>query len=116
MINAAKRIWAWNGSNTARQNAAFLTVLFSHLAVAALFAAGFAIAIEMDLGGFNKAAGEEAMDLFYFSLINITTVGLGDTYPTGHLRVITGIGSLTGFLLISCTAQFVYQTMQKTGE
>lgn len=72
------------------------------------------MAMELELGGFKKASGVDAMDLFYFSLINITTVGLGDIYPTGHLRVITGIESLTGFLLISCTAQFVYQTMHKT--
>jgi potassium channel LctB len=114
MIKGAKRIWAGSGSDAVRHNAAYLTILASHLAVAALFAVGFAMAMEMGLGGFKKSVGVDAMDLFYFSLINITTVGLSDIYPTGHLRVITGIESLTGFLLISCTAQFVYQTMRET--
>jgi hypothetical protein len=53
------------------------------------------------------------MDYYYFALITVTTVGLGDIYPTEHLRVITGIASLTGFMLISCTAQYVYKTMSK---
>ena len=56
------------------------------------------------------------MDYFYFSLINITTLGLGDVYPTGHLRALTGIESLTGFLLISRTAQFVYQAAKQKEE
>ncbi len=42
------------------------------------------------------------MDYFYFSLINVTTLGLGDIYPTEHLRVLAGVEALTGFALISC--------------
>lgn len=78
MFKGAKRIWAGSGSNAARHSAAYLTILASHLAVAALFAVGFAMAMEMGLGGFKKSAGVDAMVLFYFSLINITTVGLDD--------------------------------------
>ena len=92
---------------------AYLIVLASHLLIAALFAIGFQVATELGLGGFKKHIPENWMDVFYFSLINITTLGLGDIYPTGHLRAITGIESLTGFLLISCTAQFVFTTMNK---
>ena len=29
------------------------------------------------------------------------------------MRAISGIAALTGFLMISCTAQYVYQTMSK---
>ncbi|MXP29835.1 two pore domain potassium channel family protein [Porphyrobacter algicida] len=93
-----------------------LLVLLSHLAVAALFAVGFALAASIGLGGFDKEPAMSWMDYYYFSLITVTTVGLGDVYPTQHLRVITGIASLTGFLLISCTAQYVYQTMSKQEE
>jgi hypothetical protein len=81
--------------------------------VAALFAVGFWLAIELDLGGFTQPEPIDAMGLFYYSLINITTVGIGNIYPAGHLRAMTGVESLTGFLLISCTAQFVFQTMTK---
>lgn len=100
--------------HAARVSGAFLIVLVSHLLIAALFAGGFYAAAQAGLGGFKKQVMTDWMDYFYFSLINITTLGLGDVYPTGHLRAMTGIESLTGFLLISCTAQFVYQaTWQK---
>src|SRR3546814_11567022 len=54
-----------------------------------------------------------AMDYYYFALITVTTVGLGDIYPTDHMRVIACIASLTGCILISCTAQYVYKTMSQ---
>lgn len=99
-----------------RLSLAYLVVLASHLLITGLFALGFAGSARLGLGGFEKEAVVSAMDLFYFSLINITTLGLGDIYPTGHLRALAGIESLTGFLLISCTAQFVFSTMKKQEE
>ena len=51
--------------------------------------------------------------IFYFSLINVTTLGLGDIYPTSHLRSVTGIQALTGFVLISCSAQLFWKMMTK---
>lgn len=85
-----------------------LIVLFSHLLVAACFAGGFWLGHRMGLGSFDKVPVMGWMDYFYFSLVNITTLGLGDIYPTQHLRVIAGIESLTGFVLISCSAQFFW--------
>jgi hypothetical protein len=92
-----------------------LLVLFSHLLVAVWFAAGFWIGYEMDLGSFDKTPAMDWMDYFYFSLINVTTLGLGDIYPTQHLRVIAGVEALTGFLLISCSAQ-LFWSMKKKGD
>ena len=92
-----------------------LLVLASHLLVATLFAGGFWLGAELGLGGFDKTPAMSAMDYFYFSLINVTTLGLGDIYPTEHLRVIAGVEALTGFALISCSAQ-LFWTMMKEGE
>ena len=116
MIRAARLVAGEPMAKPTRLTGAYLIVLASHLAVAGLFAAGFALAIELDLGGFRQQATVDAMDLFYYSLINVTTVGLGNIYPEGHLRAMTGIESLTGFMLISCTAQFVFQTMPNRNE
>lgn len=99
--------------STARTMGGQLIVLLSHMLVAILFAVGFWMAVEIGLGSFAKEASMGWMDYYYYSLINITTVGLGEIYPTGHLRVLTGIESLTGFMIISCTAQFVYQSMKE---
>jgi potassium channel LctB len=90
-----------------------LLVLGSHLLVASLFAAGFWLGAGWGLGGFDKAPAMSAMDYFYFSLINVTTLGLGDIYPTEHLRVLAGIEALTGFALISCSAQLFWSMMKK---
>jgi len=74
----------------------------------------FAVAtIALNIGGFETATSADARNLFYYSLINITANGLGNIYPSGHLQLITRIASLTGFLIISCTAQFVFQMMQQ---
>ena len=90
-----------------------LLVLFSHLTVAAFFAAGFWIGEELGLGGFRQAGVMTAMDYFYFSLINVTTLGLADIFPTDHLRVLAGVEALTGFALISCSAQLFWTMMHK---
>lgn len=90
-----------------------LLVLFSHLLVAVLFAVGFWLGAEWGLGSFDETSSMNWMDYFYFSLINLTTLGLGDIYPTDHLRVIAGIEALTGFALISCSAQLFWKMMTK---
>lgn len=90
-----------------------LLVLFSHLLVAAFFAVGFWLGETMGLGSFRQASSMEAMDYFYFSLINVTTLGLADIFPTEHLRVLAGVEALTGFALISCSAQLFWSMMKQ---
>jgi len=51
--------------------------------------------------------------IFNFSAETYTTIGLGDTYPLGPLRLITGIEALNGLLLIGWSASFTYLAMQK---
>ncbi len=49
----------------------------------------------------------------YFSFTTYTTLGLGDITPMGDIRYLTGIESLTGLVLISWTASFLFIEMQK---
>lgn len=51
--------------------------------------------------------------IFNFSAETYTTIGLGDIYPLGPLRLITGIEALNGLLLIGWSASFTYLAMQK---
>ncbi len=53
------------------------------------------------------------MDCVYFSYTTFTTLGLGDIEPHGHIRHLVGIESLTGLLLITWTASFLYYEMQR---
>lgn len=53
------------------------------------------------------------LDCGYFSFTVFTTLGFGDIEPVGHLRYLTGIESLTGLVLITWTASFLYYEMQR---
>jgi hypothetical protein len=56
------------------------------------------------------------LDCAYFSFTVFTTLGFGDITPHGSLRFLTGIESLTGLVLITWTASFLYIEMQKYWE
>lgn len=94
---------------------ASLVVFFSHLLIAGWFAIGFWAGNQWGLGGFDNIDAMGWMDYYDFSLVNMTTLGLDAIYPTQHLRVIAGIEALTGFLLISFSAQ-LFWTMMKKGD
>jgi hypothetical protein len=53
------------------------------------------------------------LDCVYFSFTTFTTLGFGDIQPVGHLRYLTGIESLTGLVLITWTASFLFVEMQR---
>ncbi|QNE06922.1 potassium channel family protein [Croceicoccus marinus] len=88
-------------------------VLASHLVIAGIFAGGMYVASLWGLGALEQDVIDSWMDYYYFALITVSTVGLGDILPAGHMRAISGIAALAGFLMISCTAQYLYQTMSK---
>jgi len=55
----------------------------------------------------------ELLDFVYFSFTSYTTLGTGDIEPFGDLRFLTGLESLTGLLLITWTASFLYLQMTR---
>ncbi|MGJ8686272.1 MAG: ion channel [Spongiibacteraceae bacterium] len=66
--------------------------------------------------GWGKLTGNfdgSLMDCGYFSFTVFSTVGFGDIEPAGHLRYLTGIESLTGLVLITWSASFLYFEMQR---
>ncbi|AEA96546.1 ion channel [Alteromonas mediterranea] len=83
--------------------------ILSQLLLAVIFTLAYEIGLYFELGDFKQPA--TSIDIFYFSLTTITTLGLGSIEPDGHLRVIAGVESATGFLLISCSASKVFKHM-----
>lgn len=68
------------------------------------------------LGNFGAIDGNfagGALDYLYFSVSSYTTLGMGDAFPTGLLRMLAAIEALNGFLLISWSASFTYLMMQR---
>ncbi len=105
--------WLARRNDFAVKLAISLLVFLSHLLVVALFATGFGLGVEWGLGTFAGTQSLGWMDHFYFSLVTMTTLGLGDIYPTGHLRIIAGVEALAGFVLISCSAQIFWSMMHE---
>ncbi|MCP4000373.1 MAG: two pore domain potassium channel family protein [Gammaproteobacteria bacterium] len=62
-----------------------------------------AITSETDIAGL--------LDYVYFSATVYSTLGFGDLLPTGPIRMIVGIESVTGLLLITWSASFTYLEM-----
>jgi hypothetical protein len=53
------------------------------------------------------------LDCVYFSFTSYTTLGIGDIEPHGDLRFLSGLESLTGLVLITWTASFLYLEMTR---
>ena len=53
------------------------------------------------------------LDCVYFSFTTYTTLGTGDIVPHGDLRYLTGLESLTGLVLITWSASFLYLEMTR---
>jgi hypothetical protein len=66
-----------------------------------------------DWGALTGNTSGTLMDCGYFSFTVFTTLGFGDIEPFGHLRYLTGVESLTGLVLITWTASFLYYEMQR---
>ncbi|MCF3595057.1 potassium channel family protein [Rhodobacteraceae bacterium LMO-12] len=80
----------------------------AHVIESGFYAVGLVIGESMGLGGLVQENVISPMDVFYFSVVNYTSLGLGDIYPTGHLRLLAGVETLNGFLLISCSASTIF--------
>jgi len=100
--------------NRAKVLAALGGAMISHLSQIMLFAgAYFLLRDRFGLGGFGGAFIDSFASFLYFSSETYTTLGLGDIYPSGSLRMVTGIEALTGLLMISWTASFTYLEMRR---
>ena len=63
------------------------------------------------LGSFGGLAVAEPLDYLYFSIVSYTSLGLGDVFPSDHLRFVTGVEALNGLLLIAWSGSFIYIAM-----
>lgn len=91
-----------------------LGAMTAHAIEVWVFAVAFYFMNRFD--GFGRIEGNfdgSLMDCVYFSFTNFTTLGPGDVFPLGDLRYLTGIESLTGLVLITWTASFLFLEMQR---
>ena len=77
------------------------------------FALGYYLLHDTRWGSLEGNYDGSFMDSVYFSFTTYSTLGFGDIEPHGILRYMTGIESLTGLLLITWTASFLYIEMTR---
>ncbi len=53
------------------------------------------------------------LDAIYLSAVTFSTVGFGDLAPDGPIRFLSGTEALTGFILITWSASFLYLEMEQ---
>ncbi|MDJ0936754.1 MAG: ion channel [Kiloniellales bacterium] len=79
-----------------------------------LWAFGYYIGLHwLGLGSFGGEPISTLQEMVYFSVVSYTTLGIGDIYPLEGLRLMTGVESLAGLLMITWSASFTYLTMEK---
>ncbi|MFD2632337.1 potassium channel family protein [Idiomarina piscisalsi] len=88
--------------------------IIAHTAEVAIFAVGYyAMHHHANFGYLTGNFDGSFLDALYFSFTVFTTVGFGDIEPVGMLRFLTGVEGLTGLVLITWTASFLYVEMQR---
>lgn len=89
-----------------------IVMLLAHIVEISLYAGAYLLAEEVfSLGTFGGLAVDRPLDYLYFSIVTYTSLGLGDVFPGGHLRFLTGIETLNGLLLIAWSGSFIYLAM-----
>jgi len=92
-----------------------LGALVAHLLEITVFSLGiYLLDTSPGHGELVGARSESVADCIYYSMVSYTSLGFGDLTPTGALRFLTGVETLTGLLLIAWTASFMFLQMQKT--
>jgi hypothetical protein len=88
--------------------------LVAHVIEIWVFAIGYYFMVSYT--GFGTLTGSfnnSLMDCAYFSFVSFTTLGFGDIVATGDIRFLAGLEALTGLVLITWTASFMFIEMQK---
>lgn len=97
-----------------------LLVVFSlfgaHLVETMLYALAYALIERTGLGYLSGAVGTGPAwlaDHLYFSIASYTTLGIGDIAPEGSMRLVAGVESLNGLVLVAWSASFTYLIMER---
>ncbi len=92
-----------------------LTLVLVHLVEICWFAAGlYAARSHLGIGTFTDPFEPVLRDYLYYSLVTYSTLGLSEFSPVGHMKILTGIESLVGFILLTWTASFFYALLGRT--
>ncbi|MCP4186329.1 MAG: two pore domain potassium channel family protein [Gammaproteobacteria bacterium] len=91
-----------------------IVALFAHTLEIFIFAIAYFAMNQLEGWGSLQGNFDGSLaDSVYFSFTTYTTLGFGDIEPFGGMRYLVGIESLTGLVLITWTASFLYIEMRQ---
>ncbi|HEY3696851.1 ion channel [Phenylobacterium sp.] len=84
-----------------------------HMTEIGLYAGLFALADgPLALGDFRGARLMGTLDYVYFAAEAYASLGYGDVYPTGEMRLIGSVAPLNGILLLAWSGSFLFSLVQ----
>lgn len=92
-----------------------LVALVGHLIEIWLFSVAILVLGSLSDRQFAEELQLDGLDAFYYSAVSYTSLGAEPLHETS-LRLLTAIEALTGLILITWTASFVFIVMQRTWE
>lgn len=104
----------WVAPPRARMLLVIFGVLFVHGLEITLYGTAYWLGVEhWGLGQFAGMDEHAFANYMYFSAETFSTLGLGDIYPLGDLRLISSIEALNGLLLLAWSGSFTFLVMQR---
>jgi len=89
-----------------------MALFVAHIVEIGIYAGAYALSINLlELGDLKGMTTGDPMEYMYFSSVIYTSLGIGDIHPSGHIRFLTGIETLSGLLLIAWSASFAFLAM-----
>lgn len=92
-----------------------LVALVAHLLEIWIFAVAILVVGSLSDTQFAEELQLDGFDAFYYSAVSYTSMGAEPLHESS-LRLLTAIEALTGLILITWTASFIFLVMQRTWE
>ena len=85
----------------------------AHIAEIALFAAAFYLAVNvLKVGAFIEPHPMAVGDYFYYAAETYSSLGYGDIYPLGQIRLLASVTPLIGILLLGWSGAFLFSLVE----
>jgi hypothetical protein len=84
-----------------------------HIVEIALFGVAFFASVRVfHLGSFVETRSMALMDYFYYAAETYSSLGYGDIYPLGDIRLLASITPVVGILLLGWSSAFLFSLVQ----
>jgi len=110
----AAGLTSWPGLRRRKVLFGVYGVIALHVAEIWLFGAClWALTLFPNAGVIQGTSEAGLLEAIYLSATTFSTLGFGDVTPVGPIRFLTGMESVSGFILITWSASFLFLEMQQ---